>query len=139
MILRPPRSTRTDTLFPYTTLFRSVVEAVLTLELGGDRLAQLGNAGDRRVLCLAAVDGVDRGFLDIVRRIEIRLAGAEADHVTALCFQVAGFLGNGDGGGRLYAGKCVGKKGHDARPDGLLNKAEPRPGPAVTLYVAWRK
>src|SRR3546814_5073895 len=25
MILRPPRSTRTDTLFPYTTLFRSCV------------------------------------------------------------------------------------------------------------------
>src|SRR3546814_9370678 len=25
MILRPPRSTRTDTLFPYTTLFRSVL------------------------------------------------------------------------------------------------------------------
>src|SRR3546814_5004383 len=29
MIRRPPRSTRTDTLFPYTTLFRSAdVEAV---------------------------------------------------------------------------------------------------------------
>src|SRR3546814_20443480 len=27
MIRRPPRSTRTDTLFPYTTLFRSVVAA----------------------------------------------------------------------------------------------------------------
>src|SRR3546814_5849449 len=27
MIRRPPRSTRTDTLFPYTTLFRSVAEA----------------------------------------------------------------------------------------------------------------
>src|SRR3546814_9673546 len=26
MIRRPPRSTRTDTLFPYTTLFRSIVE-----------------------------------------------------------------------------------------------------------------
>src|SRR3546814_1425223 len=26
MIRRPPRSTRTDTLFPYTTLFRSSVE-----------------------------------------------------------------------------------------------------------------
>src|SRR3546814_18496347 len=26
MILRPPRSTRTDTLFPYTTLFRSDAE-----------------------------------------------------------------------------------------------------------------
>src|SRR3546814_1445259 len=28
MIRRPPRSTRTDTLFPYTTLFRSIVEEV---------------------------------------------------------------------------------------------------------------
>src|SRR3546814_17673125 len=27
MIRRPPRSTRTDTLFPYTTLFRAVLEA----------------------------------------------------------------------------------------------------------------
>src|SRR3546814_1855196 len=27
MIRRPPRSTRTDTLFPYTTLFRSTPEA----------------------------------------------------------------------------------------------------------------
>src|SRR3546814_9951386 len=27
MIRRPPRSTRTDTLFPYTTLFRSLVTA----------------------------------------------------------------------------------------------------------------
>src|SRR3546814_12195643 len=26
MILRPPRSTRTDTLFPYSTLFRSLAE-----------------------------------------------------------------------------------------------------------------
>src|SRR3546814_19493436 len=26
MIRRPPRSTRTDTLFPYTTLFRSVAD-----------------------------------------------------------------------------------------------------------------
>src|SRR3546814_10011950 len=28
MIRRPPRSTRTDTLFPYTTLFRSVAPGV---------------------------------------------------------------------------------------------------------------
>src|SRR3546814_2687325 len=28
MIRRPPRSTRTDTLFPYTTLFRSAREAM---------------------------------------------------------------------------------------------------------------
>src|SRR3546814_7543452 len=31
MIRRPPRSTRTDTLFPYTTLFRSLVAIVLVL------------------------------------------------------------------------------------------------------------
>src|SRR3546814_3378454 len=29
MILRPPRSTRTDTLFPYTTLFRSRMRALV--------------------------------------------------------------------------------------------------------------
>src|SRR3546814_15667599 len=31
MIRRPPRSTRTDTLFPYTTLFRSDVMLVLLI------------------------------------------------------------------------------------------------------------
>src|SRR3546814_12476426 len=31
MIRRPPRSTRTDTLFPYTTLFRSPADAALCL------------------------------------------------------------------------------------------------------------
>src|SRR3546814_6749056 len=31
MIRRPPRSTRTDTLFPYTTLFRSKTPLVLSL------------------------------------------------------------------------------------------------------------
>src|SRR3546814_6344552 len=30
MIRRPPRSTRTDTLFPYTTLFRSIVRKGIT-------------------------------------------------------------------------------------------------------------
>src|SRR3546814_1410186 len=33
MIRRPPRSTRTDTLFPYTTLFRSHANAGAGLEL----------------------------------------------------------------------------------------------------------
>src|SRR3546814_3677082 len=35
MIRRPPRSTRTDTLFPYTTLFRS--HALETTRDGNDR------------------------------------------------------------------------------------------------------
>src|SRR3546814_6276679 len=37
MIRRPPRSTRTDTLFPYTTLFRSSYDAVVI-----DTVASLG-------------------------------------------------------------------------------------------------
>src|SRR3546814_12047261 len=40
MIRRPPRSTRTDTLFPYTTLFRSI-------GIAADRCAPLGAEGDR--------------------------------------------------------------------------------------------
>src|SRR3546814_5611029 len=37
MIRRPPRSTRTDTLFPYTTLFRSGLFAFTVAP--GDRMA----------------------------------------------------------------------------------------------------
>src|SRR3546814_12483179 len=53
MIRRPPRSTRTDTLFPYTTLFRSATAAQLAdvrLQLAEGPAAQartlrrLGNA-----------------------------------------------------------------------------------------------
>src|SRR3546814_10843286 len=35
MIRRPPRSTRTDTLFPYTTLFRSVLNLLFAIESRG--------------------------------------------------------------------------------------------------------
>src|SRR3546814_12348381 len=40
MIRRPPRSTRTDTLFPYTTLFRSVVHPAGKIGDQGPELAQ---------------------------------------------------------------------------------------------------
>src|SRR3546814_13932558 len=43
MTRRPPRSTRTDTLFPYTTLFRSVgdrVQVDLGLAAAGDAVEQ---------------------------------------------------------------------------------------------------
>src|SRR3546814_14262768 len=36
MIRRPPRSTRTDTLFPYTTLFRSMLRADLLTAFESD-------------------------------------------------------------------------------------------------------
>src|SRR3546814_7108797 len=41
MIRRPPRSTRTDTLFPYTTLFRSLLRAAAL----ADREAEVGFGG----------------------------------------------------------------------------------------------
>src|SRR3546814_13995013 len=50
MIRRPPRSTRTDTLFPYTTLFRSVH-------------APPEHLGDQVLLAAEVV--VDRGDVDV--------------------------------------------------------------------------
>src|SRR3546814_8067913 len=46
MIRRPPRSTRTDTLFPYTTLFRSKI------------VAEAGRRDD--AACRTGKEGVDR-------------------------------------------------------------------------------
>src|SRR3546814_10832767 len=56
MIRRPPRSTRTDTLFPYTTLFRS-----------HDQLRHTGNGSSKQhLLLIAAAEGRDGLFLGIV-------------------------------------------------------------------------
>src|SRR3546814_2320320 len=52
MIRRPPRSTRTDTLFPYTTLFRSPCYHDVR-ELTADRLAADG---------IADIDVIAGGF-----------------------------------------------------------------------------
>src|SRR3546814_11921876 len=41
MMRRPPRSTRTDTLFPYTTLFRSLTELSPGMKVIVDQRAQL--------------------------------------------------------------------------------------------------
>src|SRR3546814_18172334 len=91
MIRRPPRSTRTDTLFPYTTLFRSIAgtpaEAYLharglyaaTPDLRFNPQTIIGKGKDRRSLpaMIAAVRNelglvaVHRTFLDptnILRR-----------------------------------------------------------------------
>src|SRR3546814_80214 len=68
MIRRPPRSTRTDTLFPYTTLFRS--EGVDSFERRKGRkprvlVAKMGQDGhDRGANVIASAFG-DMGF-DIV-------------------------------------------------------------------------
>src|SRR3546814_5367246 len=41
MIRRPPRSTRTNTLFPYTTLFRSVRAALVRATKVSDEVAAI--------------------------------------------------------------------------------------------------
>src|SRR3546814_4680835 len=53
MIRRPPRSTRTDTLFPYTTLFRSSHVAIDDLDDFKLRLGTRNTYGDQK-----AVDGL---------------------------------------------------------------------------------
>src|SRR3546814_1615614 len=71
MIRRPPRSTRTDTLFPYTTLFRSPVLELrdlaspgklaptsLTLR-AGEVLGLAGTLGSGRSELLHAIFGAD--------------------------------------------------------------------------------
>src|SRR3546814_20661738 len=69
MIRRPPRSTRTDTLFPYTTLFRSEQDSRQLAPLSQrpwiiepDRLEQLQQPVARRTLvpCAVAPDDLEQ-------------------------------------------------------------------------------
>src|SRR3546814_13471180 len=55
MIRRPPRSTRTDTLFPYTTLFRSGRAARESVDVGG------GRSGGSRGIADSPTDDRTRG------------------------------------------------------------------------------
>src|SRR3546814_3993245 len=71
MIRRPPRSTRTDTLFPYTTLFRS----------GDDDMRQPHLCrGDRGMLGLEQVDGARHPGLDVAKGASAGAGVAENHH-----------------------------------------------------------
>src|SRR3546814_1312806 len=48
MIRRPPRSTRTDTLVPYTTLFRSMPDGIAVMDRGAVPYVFTVNEGDAR-------------------------------------------------------------------------------------------
>src|SRR3546814_8346517 len=64
MIRRPPRSTRTDTLFPYTTLFRSRSAASARGTARGNRADAVGRGDHGRGACAggaAAGGGVSDG------------------------------------------------------------------------------
>src|SRR3546814_12616804 len=73
MIRRPPRSTRTDTLFPYTTLFRSADRRAEGKAVGGTarrhqdradsagkRQGSCGHSGEREVDAQHRVGALDR-------------------------------------------------------------------------------
>src|SRR3546814_6962919 len=62
MIRRPPRSTRTDTLFPYTTLFRSGVF--------GGLLADRRSAADAFASGITVIGVLDRLEVEAVVRTE---------------------------------------------------------------------
>src|SRR3546814_18484528 len=72
MIRRPPRSTRTDTLFPYTTLFRSG-SSRRRLRRRAERRASAGRAGQRPHVGKAA----------LAQRLQV-VAALERRHETSL-------------------------------------------------------
>src|SRR3546814_17989803 len=88
MIRRPPRSTRTDTLFPYTTLFRSggVTEAE---RIGAARkyaewalvdMLELGSDPTKNTKLKARIAGIRAGNLDGTPEVRSALYAIEASH-----------------------------------------------------------
>src|SRR3546814_6307510 len=76
MIRRPPRSTRTDTLFPFTTLFRSVIEYFFSLILAD--LEAASSVPKARIVADATSEG-----LAALRDVTKGLGGASVDAVGA--------------------------------------------------------
>src|SRR3546814_6527987 len=77
MILRPPRSTRTDTLFPYTTLFRSATGP----EFMTDHLRTLHEHAHTFISCYpnAGLPDVEGNYLETPEKLAKQLAKF-ADH-----------------------------------------------------------
>src|SRR3546814_18046021 len=107
MIRRPPRSTRTDTLFPYTTLFRSEINLVAgRADVGRNRGADL-----ERTVNLAALDVL----VERRDKVEIILVGRRRAKV---------FLGDADDLDRRILVELV-------RPEGHLDAVSDLDNPAV--------
>src|SRR3546814_14059772 len=71
-IRRPPRSTRTDTLFPYSTLFRALTGVFADAALGGVGLAEGVSIG-KQVLAQAAAISVTIVWSALVTWLSLRL------------------------------------------------------------------
>src|SRR3546814_1832436 len=74
MIRRPPRSTRTDTLFPYTTLFRSLLHRIIRRARGQRHEAE--RRVDARDRCHLSAVGDEQigGIVRLAPLVEHRLA-----------------------------------------------------------------
>src|SRR3546814_6321985 len=95
MIRRPPRSTRTDTLFPYTTLFRSGVDDVAVRVNRHVVVAERARAGGGTP---GACVGVDH------RAAVVREAADDVAAVAADAEQDRGFVGRAPLRARLADG-----------------------------------
>jgi len=69
---------------------------IFTFELVAYRLLQRWRAIDGRVFRFTAFDRVDRGFLDVIGRIEVGLTGGKADNILPGRFQFESKLGDGE-------------------------------------------
>src|SRR3546814_7229260 len=132
MIRRPPRSTRTDTLFPYPTLFRSDV-----LHVGDRSAGRLPDRDQPRHAAALAAPAAAGGIADDLRHQAgdgivgaADAAGADAEQRQVL------------GRGRQRRGRQAahGKKGgchrpadrlHSTREAPLMDRTQPAAGPAL--------
>src|SRR3546814_20565317 len=85
MLRRPPRSTRTDTLFPYTTLFRSI-----------NPVAYRYNFGKQLLDRLAHEFGVVQVVMP-VEKMDTQAACGESQVLTFVVIQAATFIGELNG------------------------------------------
>ncbi len=97
-------------------LLRFVVDARVTEKLLRHGLAQHRRAGDIGIVRLVVLDGADRRVLDVARRVEVRFALRERDHVLALGDHVPRLGRDGDGQAGLDAVEAFGGKVHELCP-----------------------
>src|SRR3546814_13114022 len=109
MIRRPPRSTRTDTLFPYTTLFRS---------------SECWRLADRIMLALTPKDKSLQDCKIAVQRLKYQRSSGDFDRLAAMTGNALGRWG------RLGAAidVCRSKPAGPFRRNGLSDRSAKRRG-----------
>src|SRR3546814_20216849 len=83
MIRRPPRSTRTDTLFPYTTLFRSKTKALRAAAKALREATPAILAANAKDLEAARAAGRPAAFIDRLLLNEARIAATRSEEHTS--------------------------------------------------------